>query len=274
MLNVLCKIRRFFVVKLLVLLCLSLIIAATDQAYANNSQVENPTKKVAIVIDDFGNDMSGTEEMMALNIPFTAAVMPFLPTTKRDAEWAHRMGRSVVVHLPMEPLNGKQSWLGPGAIMTNLSDAEIRTRVLAAIDNVPYAVGVSNHMGSKATADQRVMQAVLEACRERGMFFLDSRTNYKSVVTKLAEQIGVKTISNQLFIDESYTMKHISGQLIRLKKQMQHHASCVAIGHVGIQGKKTAEALKLAIPELEKEFKFVTIVEMISANEKNGSFPL
>jgi polysaccharide deacetylase 2 family uncharacterized protein YibQ len=229
---------------------------------------------VAIVIDDFGNGMTGTSEMMALQIPFTAAVMPFLPTTKRDAEWAHRLGHNVIVHLPMEPLRGKRSWLGPGAITTNLSTAEIRSRVNAAIDAVPFAVGINNHMGSKATADQRVMQVVLEVCHQRGLFFLDSRTNHQSVVGKLSEQIGVKSMNNQIFLDEQYTTQHIMKQISRISIYLAKHDECIVIGHVGPPGKKTAEALKQAKAQFAKNIEFVSLQQMIAIIDQKKLSPI
>lgn len=39
--------------------------------------------RLAILIDDFGYCGAGTEEMLALSIPFTAAVMPFSPARRR-----------------------------------------------------------------------------------------------------------------------------------------------------------------------------------------------
>jgi polysaccharide deacetylase 2 family uncharacterized protein YibQ len=92
-------------------------------------------KIVAFVIDDFGNNMAGTEEILSLPVPLTVAVMPFLPSTKQDAELAHQKGHDVFVHVPMEPVRGKRSWLGPGAITTDLSDDEIRSRVEKAKDH-------------------------------------------------------------------------------------------------------------------------------------------
>lgn len=220
-------------------------------------------KKAAIVIDDFGNQMSGTEEMMELPVPFTAAIMPFLPTTKQDAELAHSHGKDVIVHMPMEPVKGKKSWLGPGALTTDLSDEEIRTRVNAAIDDVPYAVGMNNHMGSKVTADERVMRIVLQVCKERGLYFLDSRTSGKSVVGKLCKELGVQTASNHLFFDEVYTFEHINKQMNQFKKHVTKHSDCIAIGHVGPPGKKTAMVLKRALPELSREVEFVPVSRLL-----------
>ncbi|HWJ78763.1 MAG TPA: divergent polysaccharide deacetylase family protein, partial [Niallia sp.] len=92
--------------------------------------------ELAIVIDDFGNNMKGTEDMLNLPVPITVAIMPFLPTSKEDAIRAHEKGHEVIIHLPLEPKKGKKSWLGPGAITTNLSSKEIRKRVEDAIESI------------------------------------------------------------------------------------------------------------------------------------------
>ncbi|GFN33866.1 hypothetical protein PCURB6_41260 [Paenibacillus curdlanolyticus] len=220
-------------------------------------------KRIAIVIDDFGNAMTGTEEMLKLPFPFTVAVMPFMPSTKADAENAHRLGHDVIVHMPMEPNKGKREWLGPGAITTDLSDAEIRKRVEAAIDNVPYAVGMNNHMGSKATSDERVMRIVLTVCKERGLFFLDSRTSYKTVVPKVAAEIGIPLLSNHVFLDDVYSTSHISKQIGEVYKQLQLTEHCVAIGHVGPPGKKTAAVLLQSTPTLRENAIIVKLSELI-----------
>ncbi|MCZ8511769.1 divergent polysaccharide deacetylase family protein [Paenibacillus filicis] len=222
-----------------------------------------PAKRAAIVIDDFGNDMQGTKEMMSLPFPITTAIMPFLPTTKRDAEWAHQAGHEVIVHLPMEPLSGrKDKWLGPGAITTDLPDDEIRRRVNAAVDDVPYAVGINNHMGSKVTADPRVIRIILEECKKRGLYFLDSHTNYRSIVLKNASNMGVPCIENQWFLDDTNTKRHVVKQIGWLRDYLKDHDQCVVIGHVGT-GRKTAGVLKEAIPPLTNEIEFVRISELM-----------
>ncbi|OCT14904.1 hypothetical protein A8709_12275 [Paenibacillus pectinilyticus] len=221
------------------------------------------TKKIAIVIDDFGNNMNGTAEMMKLPIPFTVAVMPFLPSTKQDAQLAHDRGLEVILHLPMEPVRGKKSWLGPGAITTDLSSEEIHKRIVAAIDDVPYAIGINNHMGSKATADERVMKILIEICKERNLVLLDSRTTPKSLIGKIADSRGVPHADNQLFFDDLYTYSHISKQMVKLKRLIHEKDEVIAIGHVGPPGKKTAQVINEAIPAIQKEATFVTISQMV-----------
>lgn len=219
-------------------------------------------KKLAVVIDDLGNGLSATEDILELPIPLTAAVMPFLKTTKRDAEWAHSNGKAVIVHLPMEPMRAHSRSLGPGAITVDLYDEEIRRRVEAAIDDVPFAEGINNHMGSKATGNKRVMRIVLEVCKERGMLFLDSKTNYHSVAGQIAHELGVKYVENQLFLDDVASIAHVRKQVGELKKRLEKQESCVVIGHVGRPGKQTSQVLRSSIPELERQARFVTVREL------------
>ncbi|MFC5404153.1 divergent polysaccharide deacetylase family protein [Cohnella soli] len=221
------------------------------------------SRQIAVVIDDFGNGMKGTPQMLDLPIKLTVAVMPFLPTTKADAEAAFRKGHDVIVHMPMEPVKGLKSWLGPGAITTDLSDEEIRRRVEAAIAEVPHAIGMNNHMGSKATADARVMKVVLQVCKEKGLFFLDSRTSFKTVVPKVAGELGVTTLRNDVFLDDVYTHSHVMHQISVVKKFIESHDKCIVIGHVGSPGLYTSGALKQAIPELTGKATFVPLSRLL-----------
>ncbi|WP_391572601.1 divergent polysaccharide deacetylase family protein [Cohnella sp.] len=221
-------------------------------------------RQIAVVIDDFGNGMKGTEQMLNLPIKLTAAIMPFLPTTKEDAEKAHRLGHDVIVHLPMEPVRGQKNWLGPGAITTDLSDGEIRKRVEAAIADVPHAIGMNNHMGSKATADKRVMRIVLQVCKEKGLIFLDSRTSFRTVVPAVAKEVGIETVRNDIFLDDVYTRQHALKQLQEVKKLLQKNERCVAIGHVGPPGLSTSDALRAVIPELKGKAEFVPLSALLS----------
>lgn len=78
---------------------------SAQEADPSKNQVR---KELAIVIDDFGNNMKGTEEMLNLPVPITVAIMPFLSTSKEDAIRAHKKGHEVIVHLPLEPKKGKK----------------------------------------------------------------------------------------------------------------------------------------------------------------------
>ncbi|MCT2345212.1 divergent polysaccharide deacetylase family protein [Niallia taxi] len=234
--------------------------------YAVNE--ENQVKKeLAIVIDDFGNNMRGTEEMLNLPVPITVAIMPFMSTSREDAIQAHKKGHEVIVHMPLEPKHGKKSWLGPGAITTNLSDEEIRKRVSSAIDNIPYAVGMNHHMGSKATEDERVMRIILEECKKHDLFYLDSKTTGKSVVKKLAEELQVPYLENNMFFDHIYSNQHIQKQATKLVENLNNKKEYIAIGHVGISGPAVVTVLKQYIPVYQKDADIVPLSTLVDGYE-------
>jgi polysaccharide deacetylase 2 family uncharacterized protein YibQ len=278
---------RLLIKTAIAVMCMcSLVIAVSTAGYdrivaqpalkqrAATAYEEKQLRTVAIVIDDFGNGMNGTSEMLKLPVKITAAIMPFMPTTKRDAEDAHRLGHDVIVHMPMEPNKGLKKWLGPGALTTDLSDAEVRKRVEDAINDVPYAIGMNNHMGSKVTADERMMRIVLGVCKERGLFFLDSRTTYKTVIPKIAAELGVPIVSNDVFLDDVYTVQHISKQINELRKHLELHASCITIGHVGPAGLKTAAVLEQSIPAMQQSVQFVKLTNLINGGSMNDPLVL
>ncbi|MEK4510114.1 divergent polysaccharide deacetylase family protein [Paenibacillus anaericanus] len=245
-----------------------------DNVLARTVAVEVKEQKLAVIIDDLGNGMKGTEEIMMMPVKLTVAVMPFLPTTVADARRAHEQGHDVILHLPMEPKQGNPKWLGPGAILSNMTDQDVRQRVEAAIDNVPFAVGINNHMGSRITGDERVMSIILDVCRERGLFFIDSRTNYRSVVSKLSGLKGMPEVHNHIFLDDVHTERHISGQLLKVQEQLMQEGRCVTIGHVGVHGLKTASVLKQSIPAFQKQgVTFVGVADLVAEKESPGLSP-
>lgn len=233
--------------------------AATEQEEKDSA----PANKLAIIIDDFGNRQKGTDEMLSLPVKITVAVMPFLPTSKSDAERAHKLGHDVIIHMPMEPKQGKAKWLGPGAITSDMTDEEVRKQLEKAIDQVPFAIGMNNHMGSKITGDERIMSIVLDVCKDRGLFFIDSKTNYRSVTSKLAAEKGMPNLVNEIFLDDVHTVKHVTKQLREAAEMAAQNKFCITIGHVGTSGDRTAAALKGLIPELQKQVQFVGIQELV-----------
>ncbi|QZN78834.1 divergent polysaccharide deacetylase family protein [Paenibacillus sp. DR312] len=226
---------------------------------------ESPSnhKRLAIIIDDVGNDMKGTAEILAMPVKLTVAVMPFLPTTKKDAIAAHEKGMDVIVHMPMEPKKGRPEWLGPGAITSNLTDEEVRSRVEKAIDDVPHAIGMNNHMGSKITSDKRIMSIVLDVCKERGLFFVDSRTNFRSVVGELAISKNMPPVGNDIFLDDQNSKQHIRKQLDLAAQRAIDKNICVVIGHVGHSGMNTSAVIRESVSRLQNQVQFVGIGDLV-----------
>ena len=74
--------------------------------------------RIAIVIDDFGyNGSETTMGILGLDFPITISVLPHCPHTTDIAHAAHRVGKEVIVHIPMEPRGYPEVDTGEGALM-------------------------------------------------------------------------------------------------------------------------------------------------------------
>ncbi len=184
-----------------------------------------------IVLDDVGNDLIALSRFTSLPIKITYAVMPKRRFSEEAARRIHASGNEVIVHQPMEPLGSSDP--GAGALFTWMSKDVIFKELQSCIATVPYAVGMNNHMGSKATENINVMSAVLEYLQEQNMFFLDSKTTAKVVGQTIALQNGWKyTQRNAMFLDNEKDRKSLEAAIQSGMKVAAKKGHAVMIGHV------------------------------------------
>lgn len=201
---------------------------------------------LAIVIDDMGYQQQIDEELLHLNLNLSFAFLPYGPHTPEQAELAKRLGREVLLHLPMEPTDHRSD-PGPGALTLAMSSAE-RAEVFALdLARVAPAVGINNHMGSRFTSDPAAMQDFLALARDRGLFFLDSLTSQDSLGYSLAREMGVKACRRQVFLDNVRNQAKVIGQIRELLAAAERQGWAVGIGH---PYPETLEALRAAGPEI------------------------
>ncbi|SHE72535.1 divergent polysaccharide deacetylase family protein [Desulforamulus putei] len=227
---------------------------------------------LAIVIDDFGGpDNCGVAEFMALDRPITAAVMPNLIYSTAHAEEAHRRGHEVILHQPMEPIHGKASWLGPGAIFSYMSAQEIQDTFTQNLKSVPHATGFNNHTGSKITSSKEKITPMLAVAKSKGLYVLDSCTSYKSHIVPVAKNMHIPWVKRDVFLDDVKSKKHITKQIKKACQVAKQQGYAVAIGHVGQGGNVTAQTVKEAIPYIEQEgIKLVPLSEVVKVNNGNS----
>jgi polysaccharide deacetylase 2 family uncharacterized protein YibQ len=188
--------------------------------------------RVAIIFDDAGYGIRAVREIEAIGRPVTISILPHLPYSSLIAEEAPARGVQVILHLPMEPDNDAIQ-LGEGGIRVAMSDEEIRQTVAADLATVPNVVGANNHMGSLGTSDPRVMRAVLQELKSRHLFFVDSVTTPHSVAVQVARDIGVRTATRAVFLDNQDDEEYVRGQFRTLIALAQTRGQAIAIGHVG-----------------------------------------
>lgn len=216
---------------------------------------------IALVIDDMGATLQELTALTALGVPITFAVIPQLPHAREVAAAAHERGYEVMLHLPMEPKGYPQRRLEQGGLLLSLSDPEIERQVRRSLEQVPHAVGVNNHMGSRFTEDQAKMLPVLQILKERRLYFLDSKTTPLSVGYSLARELGVKSVSRNVFLDNVQEVGAIRAQLEQAAAIARKRGSAVVIGH---PHPATIEALSRAVPGLKAEgITFVVLSRLV-----------
>ena len=213
---------------------------------------------IVLVIDDFGyRDDKISDGFLELGVSITCAIIPGHEQTTKFAQKASAAGQEVIIHMPMEssvPTSGKEDY----SIKAGMTSEEIEWRVREVIKEIPEAVGMNNHQGSKVTTNGKVMRVIGSVLKKNKKYFIDSRTTPETVCEQTMRSLGVPTTRRHVFLDNDSDMKKISAQLDELVKIARKQGSALGIGHAR---PNTLEVLKNEIPGLLAEgfqFKFAS----------------
>ena len=222
----------------------------TLEVIKDTSIVYTTSKKIAtivLVIDDFGyrND-SVSDGFLDLNIPITCAIIPGHLQSRKFAQKAFAAGKEVIIHMPME-----SSLNTPGEdeykIKSGMTSEEVEWRIREVLKEMPEAIGMNNHQGSKATTNGKVMSVLGSVLKANNKFFIDSRTTSKTVAEEIMRSIGVPTIRRHVFLDNDDSKDKISERIDEVARLAQKQGIAVAIGHAK---PNTLKAIKDALPKL------------------------
>jgi len=214
--------------------------------------------RVSIVMDDLGNDKRGALEVMDINDRISFAILPLQEFSKWTAEEGHRRGHDILLHVPMEATRPLK--LGAGGIYTWMSGEEIVATLNQDIGSIPHVIGVSNHMGSAFTQDERVMEEFFAGLKGQSLFFLDSLTSPGSLGYKLAKEHGIRALRRDVFLDDSSDPAKIRAQWDILVKTAKRKGHAIALAH---PRENTLKFLREKLKE-NKEVVVVPVSELLS----------
>ncbi len=220
--------------------------------------------RIAILIDDIGQDMAVLHDLLDIDVPLSFAVLPHQPHSTQAAQAIHRRHRETLLHLPMEPQSYPKDRPGEGALFLSMNDEEIRKQFQKNLASVPHALGVNNHMGSRFSEDEEKMAVVMTEMKDRGLFFVDSRTTSHSKAKEAADRTGVPFLARKIFIDNDQSYKaslQILTDLLREPATINGNGPVLLIGH---PYPSTVAALRDAVPLLEaKGVKIVPVSKIV-----------
>jgi polysaccharide deacetylase 2 family uncharacterized protein YibQ len=137
--------------------------------------------------------------------------------------------RELWLHLPMEPLGSHNP--GPGALYSNMDKNQLMDLTEKALQRVPGAVGVNNHMGSRFTLNPKALAGPLQVIQAKGLMFIDSLTSPKSAAWREAAALGISSGRRDIFLDHEISEKAIIAQIEKLVRLARRQGSAIAICH-------------------------------------------
>jgi polysaccharide deacetylase 2 family uncharacterized protein YibQ len=224
--------------------------------------------KIAIIIDDLGYNLGDVVAgFLTLEIPVTYSIIPGLQYSRQLAERVYKSGKLVLIHMPMEALEKKVGNNGY-SLMVGMKEQVIRERVRKAIDAVPYAEGMNNHMGSAATVSDTLLRPAFDEIKRAGLFFVDSRTNPNTRAFRLAKEMGLESGINDIFLDNEESLEHVRQKLWQLADLAAARDVAIAIGH---PHPHTLEAIREIAPRLvQRGFQFVPVADLVRQQPPPG----
>ncbi len=204
---------------------------------------------IAVVIDDMGMVQGELKRFAALPAEVTFAFLPYSPNLEYQTRVIRDNGHEMILHLPMEPKRATAN-PGPHALLTRLSDGELRQRIAWNMSRFEGFAGINNHMGSRFTEDPRVMRAVMSALKTRNLYFLDSMTTSRSVGVPMAMEFGVPQAQRDIFLDNKRDYDSILKQLRKAERIAERRGHAIAIGH---PHRITYQVLRDWVPTLRRK---------------------
>lgn len=212
------------------------------------------------MIDDLGQNPARDRRVLALPGPVALSILPDTPHARELAEAAHSAGKTVMLHLPMDPAGGPYAW-HPG-----LATAELEKRLDAALQRVPHARGLNNHMGSRMTQQRPAMAWLMQRLLREHRFFIDSRTSAATVAAAEAQKAGLASLSRDIFLDDDQSPAAVAAQFDAALRLARKQGSALMIGH---PHPATLELLERELPRLKQQGFELINVEMLIALRGN-----
>ena len=194
------------------------------------TSIKEKKKVLYFIIDDAGYSMEKLKPFLDFPGDITIAVLPGLQYSKESAELALKKGKKVILHQPMESVNGNDP--GPFAIELGMHKEEIVKILEHNITSIPGIIGLNNHMGSAVTTNERIVKILLQHLNTKNLLFIDSMTTHDSICKKIAADNGYAIAQRDVFLDNINDRKAIMESINTGKSIAENKGYAIMIGHV------------------------------------------
>lgn len=221
--------------------------------------------KIVIIVDDVGQRKNAIDRLTEISYPINFAILPHLPYSKYAANKANENGKEVLLHLPMEPKYSSgytAADAGQGALLVGHTKTQIERQLFQNLSAFPHIKGVNNHMGSKFTENKELMQLVFENLKDKNLYFVDSLTSNRSYGADIADQIGLRFIKRDVFLDDSRKgKKYMINQIENLIRIAEKNGVGVGICHTYPE---SIEVLSEYLPKIQDRVEIASVTTIFN----------
>ncbi|MFQ5644982.1 MAG: divergent polysaccharide deacetylase family protein [Thiogranum sp.] len=220
---------------------------------------------ISIIIDDMGKRLESGHRVLALPGPVACAFLPRAQHTDYLARQAHAVGREILLHLPMDSVDGRR--LDAGAVTLDMTERQFAATVVADLAAVPHVSGINNHMGSLLTRHPGHMLWLMRVMQQQApLFFIDSRTTVATVARRVAMENAVPNMERNVFLDNEPGADAIAFQFERLLRLAEKQGTALAIGHPHPQ---TLAFLEQRLPRLgQRGLRLLPVRDLIDIQQQ------
>jgi polysaccharide deacetylase 2 family uncharacterized protein YibQ len=215
---------------------------------------------VALIVDDLGYDKQIAKKFAGLNVPLTFSILPHSPFQQKIVRLAESKGLEIMLHLPMEPNEYPSVDPGPGTLLASMSADELIAQLDKNLSTLPNVKGVNNHMGSRLTAESTQLYQIFSVLKQRGLYFIDSRTSSESLCEPSARLFQIPFAQRDVFLDHYPNPEFIRKQIRELIRIARHSGQAVGILHPHATTLKT---LREELPVLQNQVQLVPASKIV-----------
>lgn len=225
----------------------------------NTEYSDHHPSVISIVIDDCGITDHLQDEFLNYPFPLTYAVIPLELYSLNFSKEANSMGKELIIHAPME---GSDHIHHYSTLKSDYTEEKIRELLLSYKKEVPGAIGLNNHRGSKATENKEFLNRFFRQFKSLPLFFLDSKTSPNSMAYTMAVNRNIPSVERDIFLDHHDNEQYITKQVFELIKLGRTKKGAIGIGHM--TKPNTLKVLKKFIPYFkEHNVKLIPLSEVV-----------
>ena len=186
--------------------------------------------QIAVVLGDIGLNLETTiASIQQLPGTITLAFSPYGSNLSALTRQAREGGHEILLQMPMEPLTFLLDDPGPHTLLTSLPVKANIERLEWIMSRFSGYIGIVNHMGSRFTASDEHLQPIMATLHRRGLMYLESGLDGRSVASDLASAIGMPSLASSHILDREASIPYIDAQLQALEATARKKGIAIAI---------------------------------------------